>query len=100
VVDIRSALHSAREDLEDLVEPVQEFVQFDECMFTVGVQNLGTGKAGYHYVAPSGARSRRAALSFDMSGLRRPQWDVMAFPGEEPPQIECNEDAAGQSTDE
>jgi hypothetical protein len=100
VDDIRSALHSAREDLEDLVEPVQEFVQFDECMFTVGVQNLGTGKAGYHYVALSGARSRRAALSFDMSGLRRPQWDVMAFPGEEPPQIECNEDASGQGTDE
>jgi hypothetical protein len=34
------------------------------------------------------------------SGARLPQFDVMAVPGEEPPQIERNEDAAGENTDE
>ncbi len=35
-----------------------------------------------------------------MSGPRLPQLSVMAFPGEEPPQIECNEDAGGIETHE
>ncbi|WP_153865201.1 hypothetical protein [Mumia zhuanghuii] len=43
---------------------------------------------------------RRQALSFDMRGHRLPRLNVLAFPGEEPPQIECNEDAGGQETDE
>jgi hypothetical protein len=36
----------------------------------------------------------------DMRGFDPPQYDFMTFPGEEPPQIECNEDAGGQDTDE
>ena len=35
-----------------------------------------------------------------MRGHRLPQMSLMAFPGEEPPQIECNEDASGAETDE
>ena len=64
--------------------------------------------------SPSGCRSspatsfrtrrgglvHRSALSFDMTGDRLPSYDVLAFPGEEPPQIECNEDAGGVETDE
>jgi hypothetical protein len=83
------------EDVEDLVEPVGEITQFDECMFTVGAAS----RAGYVYVDQAGRRSLRSALSFDM-GARLPQLDLMAFPGEEPPQIECNEDAGGESTEE
>jgi hypothetical protein len=35
-----------------------------------------------------------------MRGFDSPQYDFMAFPGEEPPQIECDEDAGGHDTDE
>jgi hypothetical protein len=65
-------------------------------MYTVGVRN----RDGYQYQGPAGRRSRRSALSFDLHGQRRPQYDLMAFPGEEPPQIECNEDAGGVDTEE
>ena len=94
--DLRRDVRGAAEDLEDLLEPVLEYVQFDECMFTVGVQD----RTGYRYRTPAGAETHRSALSFDMTGLRLPDMDVMAFPGEEPPQIECNEDAGGENTDE
>jgi hypothetical protein len=98
--DLRDEVGAAAEDLEDLVEPVQEFVQFDECMFTVGARSLGGPDGGYRYRTPQGQAVRRGALSFDMGAQRLPQMDLMGFPGEEPPQIECNEDAGGQDTDE
>ena len=94
--DLRRDVRGTAEDLGDLLEPVQEFVQFDECMFTVGVQD----RAGYRYRTAAGTDTHRSALSFDMTGLQLPDFDVMAFPGEEPPQIECNEDAGGENTDE
>jgi hypothetical protein len=98
--DLRDDLHAAQEDLEDMVEPAQEFIQFDECMFTVGVRSSGDASAGYHFRTRSGESTQRAALAFDMTGMVLPQMDIMAFPGEEPPSIECNEDAGGQDTDE
>ena len=55
----------------------------------VGMRN----RAGYRFIGRDGSLRHRAALSFDMRGLSLPQMDVMAFSGEEPPQIECNEDA-------
>ena len=55
---------------------------------------------GYRYRTEKGTQQRRPALSFDMRGDHLPQLSVMAFPGEEPPQIECNEDAGGVQTDE
>jgi hypothetical protein len=96
IEDLRRGVRDLAEDVQDLREPVLEFVQFDECMFTLGVQN----RSGYRYRTPAGVDTHRSALSFDLSGARLPQFDVMAFPGEEPPQIECNEDAAGENTDE
>jgi hypothetical protein len=84
------------ETVEDLGEPVQEITQFDECMYTVGVQE----RAGYVYETRRGSRRGRPALSFDMRGPSPAQFDLMAFPGEEPPQIECNEDASGEGTEE
>lgn len=98
--DLRRDVNGAIEDVEDLVEPVQEFVQFDECMYTVGMQNRGSTTTGYRFVSPNGGVTHRDALSFDMRGLKLPQFDIMAFSGEEPPQIECNEDAGGVNTDE
>jgi hypothetical protein len=88
-------LRALEEDVEDLGEPVEEITQFDECMYTVGVQE----RRGYVYESRRGVR-RRPALSFDMRGHRPAQLDLMAFPGEEPPQIECNEDAGGEGTEE
>ncbi len=49
-------------------------------MYTVGVRE----GAGYVYER-RGRTQRRAALSFDMRGQRPSQYDLMAFPGEEPP---------------
>jgi hypothetical protein len=94
--DLREDLAALREDLEDLGEPVAEITQFDECLYTVGVRE----RPGLLYRDRRGGRSVRSALSFDMRGLRLPAMSMMAFPGEEPPQIECNEDAGGADTDE
>jgi hypothetical protein len=89
-------LRRLEEDVEDLSEPVAEITQFDECMYTVGVRE----RRGYVYESRRGWRRRRAALSFDMRGHSPAQLDLMAFPGEEPPQIECNEDAGGEGKEE
>ena len=96
IEDLRQEMASLREDVEDLYEPVEEFDLFDQCMFTIGVTQ--DGESGYHY--GEGGQKRRPALAMDMRGFGTPQYDFLAFPGEEPPQIECNEDAGGQDTDE
>ena len=94
--DVRIGVKSLRETVEDLFEPVQEVTQFDECAYTVGMQE----RAGYAFVGRHGRVSTSSALSFDMRGQQLPDLNVLAFSGEEPPGIECNEDAAGESTDE
>ncbi len=94
--DLRQDLRSMREDVDDLVEPVGDIVRFDECAYTVGLRQT----RGYLHKGARGRVTRRQALSFDMRGHRLPRLNVLAFPGEEPPQIECNEDAGGQETDE
>lgn len=65
-------------------------------MYTVGMKSRG----GYLYQTGRGALKHRRALSFDVRGNELPDHDIMAFPGEEPPQIECNEDAGGGDDDE
>jgi hypothetical protein len=98
--DLQQEMTSLREDVDDLKEPVEEFDLFDQCMFTIGLTQYGkrNGTSGYFYGEEG--RNRRQALAMDMRGFDAPQYDFMAFPGEEPPQIECNEDAGGQDTDE
>jgi hypothetical protein len=98
--DLRQEVASMREDVEDLKEPVEEFDLFDQCMFTVGVTEYGAPDGSSGYVYGADGQVRRQALAMDMRGFDPPQYDLMAFPGEEPPQIECNEDAGGQDTDE
>jgi hypothetical protein len=83
------------EDLDDLEEPVGDITRFDECLYTVGAKSRGR----YAYRGRGGRRGSRTALSFDL-GRGLPQLDLLAFPGEEPPQIECNEDAGGEDTEE
>ena len=100
VEDLQQELASLREDVEDLQEPVEEFDLFDQCMFTIGVTQYGRRSDEFGYVYGKGGRERRPALAMDMRGFDLPQFDFLAFPGEEPPQIECNEDAGGQDTDE
>jgi hypothetical protein len=98
LADLEQDLHSFKEDVEDLAEPAEEFEFFDQCMFTIGVSAYGIrgGDVGYVY----GDDRRRSALAMDMRGMDPAQYDFLAFPGEEPPQIECNEDASGEGTDE
>ena len=93
-------IHAAQEDIEDLaragpgVRPVRRVH-----VHGGRPQPRGLGRR-LSVPDPEGAPTQRARSSFDMTGLELPQMDVMAFPGEEPPQIECNEDAGGQNTDE
>ena len=98
--DLAEDTHALREEVEDMWEPVEEFTQFDECMFLIGASSIGGRDGnGFVYEGRHGGRSLRAAFTFGLTGPR-PQLDLMAFPGEEPPQIECNEDAGGHDTDE
>jgi hypothetical protein len=94
--ELRQEIASLREDVEDLYDPVDEIVRFDECLYTVGVAS----NPGYLFRTRDGEERRRPALSFDLTGPRLPQLSLLAFPGEEPPQIECNEDAGGIQTHE
>ena len=98
--DLQQEVASMREDIEDLKEPVEEFDLFDQCMFTIGATQYGNPDGSSGYVYGAGGEQRRRALAMDMRGFDPPQYDFMAFPGEEPPQIECNEAAGGQGTDE
>ncbi len=98
--ELQQEVASLREDVEDLKEPVEEFDLFDQCMFTIGVTQYGEPDGSSGYVYGQDGRERRQALAMDMRGFDPPQYDFLAFPGEEPPQIECNEDAGGQGTEE
>ena len=84
-----------RERVRDLREPVAEITRFDECLYTVGVRVA----RGYDYERRTGAHVRRAAFAFDMRGHAPAALDLVAFPGEEPPEIECNEDAGNDDED-
>jgi len=71
-------------------------------MFVIGVSEFGgvSGEAGYEFDTVDDVGSARPALMMDMRGFDTPEYYLLAFPGEEPPQIECNEDAGGHDTDE
>jgi hypothetical protein len=101
VDDLQQEVESLTEDIEDLREPVEEFELFDQCMYTIGVSQFGTwgGDQGYIFVGSGGER-RRPALAMDMHGFGVPQFQFLAFPGEEPPSIECNEDAGEEFIDD
>ena len=97
VVDARQELDSLREEIEDLGEPVQEFDTFDQCMHVIGVTEYGSRARGSGYLYGAN-RSPRPAFAMDMRGFDPPEYQLLAFPGEEPPSIECNEDAGGLFT--
>ncbi len=102
VEDLQRDTADLWEDIEDLYDPNFEFASFDQCMYTVGMTQYGrsNGKRGFAWRDRKGKRSTRPALAMDMFGFDRPQYNFMAFSGEEPPQIECNEDASGHDTEE
>ena len=93
VEELQQELDSLIEEVDDLREPVAEFDLFDQCMYAIGV----TQHDGYRF--GEGGRTRRPALALDLRGFGRPQYQFLAFPGEEPPSIECNEDAGQESID-
>jgi len=89
--DLQDEIDSLTEEIDDLREPVEEFELFDECMFLIGVSE----RPGYRY----GATTRKA-LALDIRGFGRPDFQFLAFPAEEPPSIECNEDAGQEDSDD
>jgi hypothetical protein len=99
VEELQQELDSLTEEVEDLQEPVAEFDLFDECMYLIGVSEYGRadGTLGYHF--GRAGTVRRPALALDIRGFGRPRYQFLAFPGEEPPSIECNEDAGQEFID-
>jgi hypothetical protein len=99
IEDLQEEVESLTEDIEDLGEPVEEFDLFDQCAYTIGVTQYGKWGGGTGFLFGPGGSMRRPALAMDMRGFGRPQYDFLAFPGEEPPSIECNEDAGEEFID-
>ncbi len=95
--DLRQDLDSFLEDVTDLGEPVEEFDTFDQCMHLIGVAQHGSRSGGFGYAYGKGG-GLRPALAMDMRGFKAPEYELLAHPGEEPPSIECNEDAGGLFT--
>ena len=102
VDDLQQEIESLTEDIEDLGEPVGEFEWFDECAYTVGVSEHGTwnGDVGFLFSGRTGQQRRQPALAIEMRGFGVPQFNFLSFPGEEPPSIECNEDAGEEFIDD
>jgi hypothetical protein len=99
IEQVQKELDSLTEDVEDLQESVREFELFDECMYLIGVTEYGARNDGPGYVyGPD--QKKRPALAFDLRGLGRATYEFLAFPAEEPPSIECNEDAGQEDTDD
>lgn len=94
VRDVRQEMNSLFEEVEDLAEPVNEFEIFDQCMYLLGATEYGNRSDNSGYIFREGGR--RPALALDIRSFDPPQYQLMANPGEEPPSIECNEDAEGR----
>jgi hypothetical protein len=99
IEDLQEEVESLTEDIEDLGEPVEEFDLFDQCAYTIGVTQYGSWGGDTGFLFGPGGTIRRPALALDMRGFGTPQYDFLAFPGEEPPSIECNEDAGEEFID-
>lgn len=99
VEDLQQQVDSLTEDIEDLQEPLEEFELYDQCAYTLGATQHGTwgGPTGFLF-GPEGTK-RRPALALDMRGFGAPRFNFLAFPAEEPPSIECNEDAGEEEID-
>jgi hypothetical protein len=99
IENLQEEVDSLTEDIDDLREPVEEFDLFDQCAFTIGVTQFGSWNGDAGFLFGPGGLARRPALAMDMRGFGRPQYRFLAFPAEEPPSIECNEDAGQEFID-
>jgi hypothetical protein len=99
VEELQQELDSLTEEVEDLQEPVAEFDLFDECMYTIGVSQYGSPDGAFGYLFGPGGAARRPGLALDIRGFGTPRYQFLAFPAEEPPSIECNEDAGQELID-
>ena len=99
VEELQQELDSLTEEVEDLQEPVGEFDLFDQCMYTIGVTEYGRADGAFGFLFGRGGAARRPGLTLDIRGFGTPQYQFLAFPAEEPPSIECNEDAGQEDID-
>jgi hypothetical protein len=99
IEELQQDLDSLTEDVEDLQEPVAEFDLFDECMYLIGVSEHGSADGLMGCAFGRDGLRRRPALALDIRGFGRPDYQFLAFPAEEPPSIECNEDAGQEDSD-
>lgn len=100
IEELQQDLDSLIEDVEDLQEPIAEFDLFDECSYLIGVSEQGRPNGLLGYAFGRGGAQRRPALALDIRGFGRPTYRFLAFPAEEPPSIECNEDAGEEDSDD
>ena len=100
IEELQQDLDSLMEDVEDVAEPVEEFDLFDECSYPIGVSEYGTPDGVFGFAFGADGARRRPALALDIRGFGRPRYSFLAFPAEEPPSIECNEDAGQEDSDD
>jgi hypothetical protein len=100
VEELQQELDSLREEVDDLGEPVEEFEMFDQCAYLIGVSSFGTRNRHVGYFFGTGGLRRWPALAMDIRGFGRSKYEFLAFPAEEPPSIECNEDAGEEFIDQ
>lgn len=100
IEDLDSDVGGLLERVEDLGEPVDEFEMFDQCAFLIGITEYGSRNGATGFVYRRGTASQRPLLAMDLAGFDPAEHYFLAFPGEEPPQIECNEDASTGGTEE
>jgi hypothetical protein len=100
IEELQQDLDSLTEDVEDLQEPVAEFELFDECTYMIGVSEQGSTDGLFGYAFGRDGARRRPALALDIRGFGHPMYEFLAFPAEEPPSIECNEDAGQEDSDD
>ena len=78
---------------------MEEFDLFDQCMYLIGVSEYGSGAAPPATSSAAAARRAGPRSRWTCAASAPPQYDFLAFPGEEPPSIECNEDAGEEFID-
>jgi hypothetical protein len=68
-------------------------------LYLIGVTEHGSPGGNFGYFFGRNGRTHRPALALDLRPFSRPRYQFLAFPAEEPPSIECNEDAGQEFSD-
>ena len=98
VEELQQELDSLTEEIEDLQEPVASSTSSTSAV-PDRRERVRQGRRRVRYLFGQSGAARRPGLALDIRGFGTPQYQFLAFPAEEPPSIECNEDAGQELID-